>query len=154
MIVFISDWKIANIEIKDLMITACYIVVHDWRSNGDTYILPENCLFRANSKEGYGYENACTGKVKFCKGQVPLIVAVDIGMEMNHGYCNYSDGRDLRPFKVDNTRRDGELWGMVMGARNRSSMQKRWLSDTNQTGPYGEPMVNIPDRKAVIDSSG
>jgi hypothetical protein len=36
---------------------------------------------------------ACTGKVTFVKDD-KLIVAIDVGMEMNHGYCTTPDGRD------------------------------------------------------------
>ena len=44
-----------------------------------------------------------TGKVKFVKDNT-LIVAVDIGMGMNRGYCTTPDGRDIKPFQFDNTR--------------------------------------------------
>jgi hypothetical protein len=45
-------------------------------------------------------KKACTGKVKFVKDST-LIVAVDIGMEMNRGYCTTPDGRDIKPFKLE-----------------------------------------------------
>ena len=34
-----------------------------------------------------------------------LIVTVDIGMASNTGYCTTVDGRDIKPFKFDNTQR-------------------------------------------------
>ena len=45
-------------------------------------------------------------KVKFVKDGT-LIVTLDIGMEMNRGYCTTPDGRDIKPFKFENTR-EGE----------------------------------------------
>ena len=62
---------------------------------------------------------ADTRKVKFVKDNT-LIVAIDVGMEMNHGYCTTPDGRDIKPFKFDNTREGmDKLWGMVMASKNR-----------------------------------
>ena len=44
-----------------------------------------------------------TGKVKVVKDDA-LIVAVDVGMEMNRGYCTTPDGRCTKVFKFENTR--------------------------------------------------
>ena len=33
-----------------------------------------------------------------------LLVTVDIGVASNTGYCATGDGRDIKPFKFDNTR--------------------------------------------------
>jgi hypothetical protein len=46
---------------------------------------------------------ADTGKVKVVSNDA-LIVSVDIGMEMNRGYCTTPDGRSSKTFKFDNTR--------------------------------------------------
>lgn len=40
---------------------------------------------------------ADTGKVKVVRDDA-LIVAVDIGMEMNRGYCTTPDGRSTKTF--------------------------------------------------------
>ena len=48
-------------------------------------------------------KKAETGKVKVVRDDA-LIVAVDIGMEMNRGYCTTPDGRSTKTFKVENTR--------------------------------------------------
>ena len=34
-----------------------------------------------------------------------LIVTIDIGLEMNRGYCTTPDGRDTRPFRFDTTQK-------------------------------------------------
>jgi hypothetical protein len=58
---------------------------------------------RQKSRRGMVMRKAGTGKVKHVKDDT-LIVAVDIGMEMNRGYCTTADGRDIKPFKFENTR--------------------------------------------------
>jgi Transposase IS116/IS110/IS902 family./Transposase. len=90
-----------------------------------------------------------TGKVKFVKDD-PLIVAIDVGMEMNHGYCTTPDGRDIRPFKFDNTREGmDKLWGMVMSSKNRFQCEEIIIG-YESTGPYGEPMVHYLMKKPVM----
>jgi transposase len=92
---------------------------------------------------------ADTGKVKFVKDGT-LIVAVDIGMEMNHGYCTTPDGRDIKPFKFDNSREGmDKLWGMVMSSKNRFQCEEIIIG-YESTGPYGEPMVHYLIKKPVM----
>jgi transposase len=89
-----------------------------------------------------------TGKVKFVKDGT-LIVAVDIGMEMNRGYCTTPDGRDIKPFRFDNTREGmDKLWGMVMASRSRFQCAEVIIG-YESTGPYGEPMVHYLMKKPV-----
>jgi transposase len=79
-----------------------------------------------------------------------LIVAIDVGMEMNHGYCTTPDGRDIRPFKFDNTREGmDKLWGMVMASKNRFQCEGI-IVGYESTGPYGEPMVHYLMKKPVM----
>ena len=90
-----------------------------------------------------------TGKVKFVKDDT-LIVAIDVGMEMSHGYCTTPDGRDIRPFKFDNTREGmDKLWGMVMSSKNRFQCEEIIIG-YESTGPYGEPMVHYLMKKPVM----
>jgi len=94
-------------------------------------------------------KKACTGKVKFVKDDT-LIVAIDVGMEMNHGYCTTPDGRDIRPFKFDNTREGmDKLWGMVMASKTRFQCEEI-IVGYESTGPYGEPMVHYLMKKPVM----
>ena len=94
-------------------------------------------------------KKACTGKVKFVKDDT-LIVAIDVGMETNHGYCTTPDGRDIRPFKFDNTREGmDKLWGMVMASKNRFQCEEI-IVGYESTGPYGEPMVHYLMKKPVM----
>jgi transposase len=92
---------------------------------------------------------ADTRKVKFVRDDT-LIVAIDVGMEMNHGYCTTPDGKDIKPFKFDNTR-DGmdKLWGMVMASKNRFQCEEI-IVGYESTGPYGEPLVHYLMKKPVM----
>jgi hypothetical protein len=74
---------------------------------------------RQKSRRGMVMRKVGTGKVKHVKDDT-LIVSVEIGMEMNRGYCTTADGRDIKPFKFENTREGmDKLWGMVMASKNR-----------------------------------
>jgi len=91
---------------------------------------------------------AGTGKVKHVKDDT-LIVAVDIGMEMNRGYCTTADGRDIKPFKFDNSREGmDKLWGMVMASKNRFKCNEV-IVGYESTGPYGEPFLHYLLKKDV-----
>ena len=91
---------------------------------------------------------ADTRKVKFVKDGT-LIIAVDIGMEMNRGYCTTPDGRDIKPFKFDNTREGmDKLWDIVMASKSRFQCDEI-IVGYESTGPYGEPMVHYLMKKPV-----
>ena len=82
-----------------------------------------------------------TGKVKFVKDGT-LIVAVDIGMEMNHGYCTTTDGRDIKSFRFSNTREGmDKLWCMVVATKKRFQCDEV-IVGYESTGPYGEPFLH------------
>ena len=86
-------------------------------------------------------KKAKTGKIKFVKKDT-LIVAIDIGMEMNHGYCTTSDGRDIKPFKFENTREGmDKLWCTVLASKNRFRCNEV-IVGYESTGPYGEPFLH------------
>jgi hypothetical protein len=75
-------------------------------------------LFQQNGKEDI-LKRADTRKVRSV-GDDTLIVAIDVGMEMNRGYCTTPDGRSTKIFKFDNTREGFDaLWSMVIASKNR-----------------------------------
>ena len=89
-----------------------------------------------------------TVKVKSVKDGT-LIVAVDVGMEMNRGYCTTPDGRSTKSFKFDNTREGFDtLWGMIMASKNRFKCNEV-IVGYESTGPYGEPLVHYLIKKPV-----
>ena len=91
---------------------------------------------------------ADTRKVKVLSDGT-LIVAVDIGMEMNRGYCATPDGKSTKSFKFDNTREGFDtLWGMIMTSKDRFKCNEV-IVGYESTGPYGEPMVHYLMKKPV-----
>jgi hypothetical protein len=48
-----------------------------------------------------------------------LIATVDIGLTTNIGYCTTLDGRDIKPFRFDNTKEGFEkFWCTTMASKN------------------------------------
>jgi transposase len=93
-------------------------------------------------------KQADTGKVKVVRDDA-LIVAVDIGMELNRGYCTTLDGRSSKTFKFENTREGLDtLWGMIMANKNRFKCNEV-IVGYESTGPYGEPMLHYLMKKPV-----
>jgi transposase len=78
-----------------------------------------------------------------------LIVTIDIGLEMNRGYCTTTDGRDIKPFRFDNTREGLDtLWSMIVVNRNRFRCNEV-IVGYESTGPYGEPVGHYLAKKPV-----
>lgn len=87
-------------------------------------------------------------KVKVVKEDA-LIVAVDIGMEINGGYCTTPDGRSTKVFKFENTRAGFDtLWSMIVTSKERF-LCNEVIVGYESTGPYGEPMVHYLMKKPV-----
>jgi transposase len=80
-----------------------------------------------------------------------LIVTVDVGMTSNTGYCTTIDGRDIKPFKFENTREGlDKLWSMVVVSRARFNCTEVMVG-YESTGPYAEPLVHyLMDKPATI----
>ncbi len=78
-----------------------------------------------------------------------LIVTVDIGMASNTGYCTTIDGRDIKPFKFDNTREGlDKFWGMIVVSKTRFCCSEVMVG-YESTGPYAEPLVHYLMQKPV-----
>jgi transposase len=89
-----------------------------------------------------------TRKVKILK-EGTLIVAVDISMGTNRGYCESINGEYTKPFKFDNTReRLDRFWSMVIMSKNRFKCNEI-IVGYESTGPYGEPFVHYLMNKPV-----
>jgi len=87
-------------------------------------------------------------KVKVVKDDA-LIVAIDVGMEMNRGYCTTPDGRSMKVFKFENTRAGFDtLWSMIVTSKERF-LCNEVIVGYESTGPYGEPMVHYLMKKPV-----
>ena len=89
-------------------------------------------------------------KIKTVK-EGTLIVTVDVGMTSNRGYCTTMDGRDIKPFKFDNTREGlDELWSMVVASRDRFKCTEVVVA-YESTSRYAEPLVHyLMDKPVTI----
>ncbi len=87
-------------------------------------------------------------RVKAVKEET-LIVTVDIGMASNTGYCTSVDGRDIKPFKFDNTREGLErFWSMIVVSKNRFRCSDVMVG-YESTGPYAEPLLHYLRQRPV-----
>ena len=78
-----------------------------------------------------------------------LIATIDIGMACNTGYCATTDGRDIKPFKFNNTREGfDKFWDMIVINKNRFACGEVVVG-YESTGPYAEPLVHYLRSKPV-----
>jgi transposase len=78
-----------------------------------------------------------------------LLVTVDIGVASNTGYCATGDGRDIKPFKFENSREGFEkLWHMVVATKSRFGCDEI-VAGYESTGPYAEPLAHYLMHKPV-----
>ena len=78
-----------------------------------------------------------------------MIVAVDIGMVSNHGYCTAVDGRGTKTFSFDNTREGLDtFWSMILSSKTRFHCTEV-IVGYESTGPYGEPLIHYLKQKPV-----
>ena len=78
-----------------------------------------------------------------------LIATIDIGMTSNTGYCTTIDGRDIKPFRFNNTREGfDKFWDMIVINKNRFACDEV-IVGYESTGPYAEPLVHYLRNKPV-----
>ena len=78
-----------------------------------------------------------------------LIATIDIGMTGNTGYCATTDGKDIKPFKFNNTREGlDKFWDMIVINKNRFVCGEV-IVGYESTGPYAEPLVHYLRNKPV-----
>jgi transposase len=78
-----------------------------------------------------------------------LMVTVDIGVASNTGYCATLDGRDIKPFKFENTREGFEkFWHMIVASKNKFGCDEI-VAGYESTGPYAEPLAHYLMHKPV-----
>jgi transposase len=78
-----------------------------------------------------------------------LVATVDIGMTSNTGFCTTIDGRDIKPFRFENTREGfDKFWNMIIISKNRFACGKA-IVGYESTGPYAEPLVHYLRNKPV-----
>jgi len=78
-----------------------------------------------------------------------LIATVDIGMTTNTGYCTTIDGRDIKPFKFENTREGFEKFlHMIVASKSKFGCTEVMVG-YESTGPYAEPLAQYLMDKPV-----
>ncbi|MGD0237849.1 MAG: IS110 family transposase [Syntrophorhabdales bacterium] len=78
-----------------------------------------------------------------------LIATVDIGMTTNTGYCTTIDGRDIKPFRFENSREGFEkFWHMIVASKTRFGCSDVMVG-YESTGPYAEPLAHYLMEKPV-----
>ena len=83
-----------------------------------------------------------------------LIATIDIGMASNTGYCATTDGRDIKPFKFNNTREGlDKFWDTIVINKNRFVCGEV-IVGYESTGPYAEPLIHLFKEQACKDRPG
>jgi len=78
-----------------------------------------------------------------------LIVTIDVGMTTNRGYCTTMDGRDIKPFKFENSREGFEKFlHMIVASKHKFGCTEIMVG-YESTGPYAEPLAQYLMDKPV-----
>jgi transposase len=115
---------------------------------GSIYLPGRHCLSSKEQKEEISVKGSRTKKANTIQ-EGTLIVAVDIGMVTNHGYCTVADGRSTKTFSFDNTREGLDtFWSMILASKSRFQCTEV-IVGYESTGPYGEPLIHYLKQKQV-----
>jgi transposase len=105
-------------------------------------------LFQQKSKEERTMRGLRAKRVRTIK-EGTLIATIDIGMTSNTGYCTTIDGRDIKPFRFENTREGfDKFWDIIVISKNRFTCGDV-IVGYESTGPYAEPLVHYLRNKPV-----
>jgi transposase len=78
-----------------------------------------------------------------------LIVAIDIGKSIHHGYFRGPDGQDIKPFPFYNGQKNyQEFWLKILTCKHEKNL-KQIVVGFESTGPYAEPLMNFLAKKPV-----
>jgi transposase len=93
-------------------------------------------------------ENIKTKKLKTVNEKT-MIVAIDIGKSIHHGYFRGSDGQDIKVFQFSNSQKNyEEFWVKVIHFKQQNSLEEIVVG-FESTGPYAEPLMNFLAKKPV-----
>ena len=89
-----------------------------------------------------------TKKVKFINKKT-LIVAMDIGKRVHYGYFRAPNGKDVKPFPFENTRKSfNEFWDKIVRFKMQQGLQEI-IVGFESSGAYAEPLFHFLRSKAV-----
>jgi transposase len=115
---------------------------------GSIYLPGKHCLSSEDQREEISMKGLRTKRANTLQ-EGTLIVAVDIGMVSNHGYCKAADGRSTKTFKFDNTKEGLDtFWSMILSSKTRFQCTEV-IVGYESTGPYGEPLIHYLKQKPV-----
>jgi transposase len=93
-------------------------------------------------------ENSKTKKMKTVNKRT-LIVTVDIGKSIHHGYFRGPDGQDIKPFPFYNGQKSyEEFWIKIFKFKQEKNLEQIVVG-FESTGPYAEPLMNFLAKKPV-----
>lgn len=78
-----------------------------------------------------------------------MIVAVDIGKSIHHGYFRSGNGQDIKVFPFYNSQESYEgFWIKVLQFKQQNGLEEVVVG-FESTGPYAEPLMNFLSKKPV-----
>jgi len=87
-------------------------------------------------------EKSKTKKLKTVNEKT-MIVAIDIGKSIHHGYFRGSDGQDIKAFPFYNSQKSyEEFWMKVLHFKQQKNLEEVVVG-FESTGPYAEPLMNF-----------
>jgi len=93
-------------------------------------------------------EKSKTKKLKTVNEKT-MIVAIDIGKSIHHGYFRGSDGQDIKAFPFYNSQKSyDEFWVKVLHFKQQKNLEEVVVG-FESTGPYAEPLMNFLAKKPV-----
>lgn len=93
-------------------------------------------------------ENTKTEKLENINAKM-MIVAIDIGKTIHHGYFRGPDGQDIKPFPFYNFQNSyNEFWAKVLNFKQKKNLEEIVVG-FESTGPYAEPLMNFLAKKSV-----
>lgn len=93
-------------------------------------------------------EQSKTKKLKTVKEKT-MIVAIDIGKSIHHGYFRSAGGQDIKAFPFYNSQGSYEgFWMKVLQFKQQNGLQEIVVG-FESTGPYAEPLMNFLAKKPV-----
>lgn len=93
-------------------------------------------------------EQSKTKKLKTVNEKT-MIVAIDIGKSIHHGYFRSAGGRDIKPFPFYNSQKSYKgFWMKVLQFKHKNGLQEIVVG-FESTGPYAEPLTHFLAKKPV-----
>jgi len=93
-------------------------------------------------------EKSKTRKLKTVNEKT-MIVAIDIGKSIHHGYFRGSDGQDIKAFPFYNSQKSyEEFWVRALLFKQQKGLEEIVVG-FESTGPYAEPLMNFLAKKPV-----